>query len=40
MAGSLYSKASLMQFGLHAHLGIHLLQSSVLVFENFHLADH
>lgn len=40
MAASLLSQSLLEEFGLHAHLRIHLLQPTVLVFQSFHLADH
>ena len=40
MAASLFSKSLFEQFRLHAHLRIHLLQATVLVFQSLHLADH
>src|SRR5690606_40754265 len=40
MAVSLFSQSFFEQLRLHAHLGIHLLQPPVLVFQGLHLADH
>src|SRR5690606_34224288 len=40
MAASFFSESFLQQVGLHAQVGIHPLQSSVLFLQSLHLAHH
>src|SRR5690606_8017600 len=40
MAPSFFSESFLQQVGLHAQVGIHPLQSSVLFLQSLHLAHH
>jgi hypothetical protein len=40
MAGLFFSESLLEKFILHAQFGEHLFQSSVVVFNGFHLGDH
>jgi len=40
MAGLFFSKSFLEQFILHAQLGKHFLEPSVLILNLLHLADH